>query len=90
MAEARGWRVDRIKIDDGCYKVRGVDGQGRAFKAKIDPSTLAVIKIKNKNKEQAESSGGERERPRMETGDTGALHSNELLRSNMTPKIEVK
>jgi hypothetical protein len=88
MAEARGWRVDRIKIDDGCYKVRGVDGQGRAFKAKIDPSTLAVIKIKNK--EQAEGGGDKRERPRMETGDTGALRSDELLRSNMTPKIEVK
>lgn len=88
MAEARGWTVDRIKIDDGCYEVRGVDGQGRTFKAKIDPSTLAVIKIKNKG--QAEGSSDRRERPRIETGDTGALRSNELLRTNMAPKIDLQ
>ena len=37
MAETRGWQVSRIKIDDGCYQVRGLDETGRAFKAKIDP-----------------------------------------------------
>jgi hypothetical protein len=88
MAEARGWTVNRIRIDDGCYQIRGVDRQGRAFKARIDPSTLAVVKIKNKG--QAESGGDRRDPRRMETGDIGALPSNELLRTNMTPKIEVK
>jgi hypothetical protein len=52
MAEARGWTVNRIRIDDGCYQVRGVDRQGRAFKARIDPSTLAVVKNKNSRQDQ--------------------------------------
>ena len=42
MAARQGWQVQRLKIDDGCYELRGRDAQGRAFKAKIDPRTLAV------------------------------------------------
>lgn len=45
MAEARGWQLRRIKIDDGCYEIHAVDGNGRAFEAKIDPQTLIVIEI---------------------------------------------
>ena len=49
MAAAQGWEVQRLKIDDGCYEVHGKDAQGRAFKAKIDPQTLKVVKIKYKD-----------------------------------------
>jgi hypothetical protein len=45
MAAAQGWKIQRLKIDDGCYEVRGIDAQGRGFKAKIDPETLQVLKI---------------------------------------------
>jgi hypothetical protein len=43
MADAQGWNVRRIKIDDGCYEIKGYDSSGREIKAKIDPATLAVI-----------------------------------------------
>lgn len=49
MAAARGWEVQRLKIGDGCYEIHGKDAQGRAFKAKIDPQTLEVLKIKYKD-----------------------------------------
>lgn len=49
MAVARGWQVQRLKIDDGCYEIRGIDAEGRAFKTKIDPQTLAVVRIKRKD-----------------------------------------
>lgn len=45
-AAAQGWQVQRLKIDDGCYEIRGTDAQGRTFKAKIDPETLKVLKMK--------------------------------------------
>ena len=48
MAAAQGWQVRRLKIDDGCYEIRGTDAQGRDFKATIDPQTLKVVKIKRK------------------------------------------
>ncbi|MBL8371237.1 MAG: PepSY domain-containing protein [Burkholderiaceae bacterium] len=44
MAAAQGWQIQRLKIDDGCYEVRGTDAQGRRFKATIDPETLKVLK----------------------------------------------
>ncbi len=58
MAAAQGWQVQRLKIDDGCYEIRGTDAQGRAFKAKVDPRTLEVLKIKHKDR------GHDRERER--------------------------
>lgn len=59
MAAQRGWEIQRLKIDDGCYEIRGQDAEGRAFKAKIDPETLKVVKMKRRDRE-----GGERERQR--------------------------
>lgn len=49
MAAARGWEVQRLKIDDGCYEIRGTDAEGRAFKAKLDPETLKVLKMKQRD-----------------------------------------
>lgn len=53
MAAAQGWQIQRLKIDDGCYEVRGTDAQGRAFKAKIDPETLKVLKMKKDDHQRA-------------------------------------
>lgn len=54
MAAQKGWDVQRLKIDDGCYEIRGTDAQGRSFKAKIDPETLQVIKLKQRDKRDRE------------------------------------
>ena len=58
MAEAKGWQIQRLKIDDGCYEIRATDAEGRAFKAKLDPETLKVLKMKAGDHER------ERERAR--------------------------
>ena len=31
MAAQKGWDVQRLKIDDGCYEIRGTDAQGRVI-----------------------------------------------------------
>jgi hypothetical protein len=49
MALRQGWQIQRLKIDDGCYEIRGTDAQGRDFKAKIEPETLKVLKLKLKD-----------------------------------------
>jgi hypothetical protein len=46
LAQRNGWQVDRLKIDDGCYELTGRDAQGRRFKAKLHPASLAVIRFK--------------------------------------------
>jgi hypothetical protein len=62
MAAAQGWQIQRLKIDDGCYEIRGTDAQGRSFKAKIDPETLKVLKMRQDQHQRA------RERDRGEDG----------------------
>jgi len=52
MAEARGWRVDRIRIDDGCYEIRGLDEAGRRIKAKVDPGSLAIVRIRHADRDR--------------------------------------
>ncbi|MBA4326650.1 MAG: PepSY domain-containing protein [Polaromonas sp.] len=53
MAAAQGWQIQRLKIDDGCYEIRGTDAQGRTFKAKVDPETLKVLKMKQDERQRA-------------------------------------
>jgi len=62
-AAQRGWQVQRLKIDDGCYEIRGRDAQGRAFKAKLDPRTLQPVKMKLRERDDHE-----RERTRQRGG----------------------
>lgn len=51
-AAQQGWQVQRLKIDDGCYEIRGRDAQGREFKAKLDPKTLEPLKMKLRDRDQ--------------------------------------
>ena len=43
LAVAQGWTVQRIKIDDGCYEVKGRDADGNAFELTLHPATLAIL-----------------------------------------------
>ncbi len=66
MAASQGWTVQRLKIDDGCYELRATDAQGRSLKAKVDPETLQIIKIKRKERRR------DQRRDHEERGDAGA------------------
>ena len=37
-----GWSVQRIKVDDGCYKLRGADRKGNAIEARYAPASLRL------------------------------------------------
>ena len=43
--EQGGWTVQRIKVDDGCYEVRGTDRSGNRVKAKYSPAALRIRKL---------------------------------------------
>ena len=62
MAAQQGWQIQRLKIDDGCYEIRGTDNQGRTFKAKIDPETLKVVKMKQRDREHSQKRDRDRDR----------------------------
>ena len=64
MADRQGWQIQRLKIDDGCYEIRGTDRQGRSFKAKIDPETLKVVKLKQRGSQGDHRRDRDRDRDR--------------------------
>jgi hypothetical protein len=35
-----GWSVQRIKVEDGCYKLKGADRKGNAIEARYAPASL--------------------------------------------------
>lgn len=45
LAEEQGWSVTRIKIDDGCYEIKGSDADGRAIEVTLHPETLEVLEM---------------------------------------------
>lgn len=54
LAEAKGWTVRRIKIDDGCYEIDGKDQAGKRIEVTIHPATLAVLRIEHEDDEDGE------------------------------------
>ena len=58
LAAQQGWQVQRLKIDDGCYELRGTDAMGREFKAKLDPGTLRVVKMKQRDRDRERQRSG--------------------------------
>lgn len=42
--EGDGWKIRRIKTEDGCYEVYGFDAKGERVEAYFDPKTLGMVK----------------------------------------------
>ncbi len=72
MAAHKGWTLERLKIDDGCYEIRGRDAEGRRFKAKLDPETLEPVSMKRREQERDDGRDRERERRRQHAPDAPA------------------
>ncbi|AHI67092.1 PepSY domain-containing protein [Burkholderia thailandensis] len=54
LAQQKGWRIDKLKADDGCYEIKGHDAGGKRFKAKLDPVTLDVLRMKREGDRERE------------------------------------
>ncbi|MGJ4931901.1 PepSY domain-containing protein [Bradyrhizobium sp. HKCCYLS2038] len=97
MAKARGWTVRRIKIDDGCYEIKGQDEGGRAIEAKVDPASLAVIRVKQRRGEHdKDHDDGDRDRrgdqsePGRALPSTVAPAPNGLFQGGGAPKAQIQ
>jgi hypothetical protein len=87
LAQQRGWQIDRLRIDDGCYEVKGRDADGRGFKAKLDPVTLDVVRMKR----EEGGYGGARSRPDANTSKPPAdAPSDGLLKPGTKPQAEIR
>jgi hypothetical protein len=90
MAKAQGWTVRRIKVDDGCYQIRGRDGSGREFEAKVDPGSLAIVRMKNRNGRREGDDGRRGVGPEQPLPGNPAPPANEPLKGTAPPKAEIQ
>ena len=44
--ESEGWKVRRIKTEDGCYEAYALDSNGHRVEAYFDPKSLEMLKNK--------------------------------------------
>ena len=49
-AQAAGWQVEWLQVEDGCYALGAHDSLGRDQHLTLDPATLAIIET-NRNDE---------------------------------------
>jgi hypothetical protein len=56
MMVDRGWEVKRIKVDDGCYEVKGVDRKGHRVEAKFSPASLKILELEVEFDESGDAS----------------------------------
>ena len=90
MAKAQGWTVRRLKVDDGCYQIRGIDADGREIAVKIDPGSLAIVRMKHRNGRGDEDAGRRGVVPEQPLPGTPAPPANELLKGTTPPKAEIQ
>ena len=45
--EGAGWKINRIKIDNGCYEVYGTDEKGQRAETYFDPKSLDPVNTKS-------------------------------------------
>ncbi|NWN90576.1 PepSY domain-containing protein [Marinobacter adhaerens] len=50
--EAEGWKVFRIKVDDGCYEVKGRHPNGYRVEAEYSPATFELMDIEREDDDE--------------------------------------
>lgn len=105
FARAQGWNVTRIKTEDGCYEIRGTDRQGQRFKAKVNPATLAIVRMKtdddgsndearaeHKDRRGGRASSAQPATPNGTAGNqgSGAAPSGGILTPGTKPQVQVR
>ena len=52
LAADNNWTVRRIKIDDGCYEIKGRDSAGLEIEATVHPATLEIISLEHERDDE--------------------------------------
>ncbi|MBT9493404.1 MAG: PepSY domain-containing protein [Paucibacter sp.] len=51
-----GLTTERLRIDDGCYEIRGRDADGNRVELKFEPATLAILELEVRFRPGADAS----------------------------------
>lgn len=70
MLKGNHWKIRRIKVDDGCYEVYGVDRSGNRFEAKYSPALLQLRSLEIEFKGDGGNIADYLDRNALPNGDT--------------------
>ncbi len=90
MATSLGWNVKRIKIDDGCYEIKGLNEAGKPFKAKINPQSLAIMKLKVRGMDDDRDHRHNRQQHGDLSRPSDGTSANKLIQKGTAPKVQVQ
>lgn len=85
-AAGLGWHVEKVEADDGCWEVKGRDAQGRRIKAKLDPATLEVVKLRQRDGDHDRKRDTARRGP---AASPAAPPANPLFQGGVAPVVRV-
>lgn len=81
--------LDRLRIDDGCYELRGHDSDGNRIEAKLDPATLGVVALEIKFRRGADPSRYLPGAHDVQAAPLQAPTGNPLLTPGSTPQVNL-
>lgn len=84
--EAEGWTVHRIKVDDGCYEVRGLDAKGVSAEASFAPASLIMMKWEREDSDDEERGHGNRKNG--QSNPKSQAPSNGIVKGRPTVSVE--
>ncbi len=92
LAQQNGWTVRRIKIDDGCYEIKGRDATGREIEVTVHPATLQVIEFEYEDDDDDDRPRRFWERGQANPTPTGPITppANGLFGEGAAPQVTVK
>lgn len=84
-----GWRVEKIEADDGCWEIKGLDARSRRIKAKLDPATLKVVKLRLRDGDDDHDRDRERYSDPPPAADPASKPANPLFQNGAPPVVRV-
>jgi len=90
-----GIGIERLRIDDGCYEVRGRDRDGNRIELTLDPATLALLQLKIRFRAEANPArylpGARKQVSQSERTNVGESTARPVstVRSASTPRAEI-
>lgn len=89
--EAEGWTVRRIKVDDGCYEVRGRDANGVRAEASFAPASLRMMEWEREEGDDDDDDDRDYSSRPMNSGETNAkarVPNNGIVKGRPTVTVE--
>ncbi|PKM29987.1 MAG: PepSY domain-containing protein [Gammaproteobacteria bacterium HGW-Gammaproteobacteria-11] len=83
--EAEGWRVYRIKVDDGCYEVKGLAPEGYRVEAYFAPASLLLMEMEREDDDDHDDRHSHRS-----TEGAGTVTAPSSVNDNVQPSARIE